>query len=100
MASGRRSRLAAREAHALAAELSAEIGKPVAVESVARVEGVYARRVDLAQARVALIVGEQEGHLVRWRPSLEPLARKYVSGLKSLQAPTRSLHRDMPLPPM
>ena len=92
--------MAARKDHALAAELSAEIGKPVAVESVARVEGIYARRVDLAQARVALIVGEQQGHLVRWRPSLEPLAGKYVSGLKSLQATTPSLHRDMPLPLM
>lgn len=38
------------------------------------VSGVYTRRIDLAQGRVALIVGDQTSQLVPWRPALERFA--------------------------
>ena len=44
----------------LAKRLSGELGRPVLTQAPARLRGVYARRVDLAQGRVAVILQERQ----------------------------------------
>ncbi len=46
-----------------------------------QIQGVYARRIDLAQGRMALIMGERSARLVPWRPALERFAGRQVEGL-------------------
>jgi hypothetical protein len=65
----------------MAQRLSQELGKPIIASAVSRVEGVYARRIDLAQGRMALILGERSGHLLPWRPPLERFAGREVRGV-------------------
>lgn len=86
----------------LACRLSHELGKPVLTYAANRVEGVYARRIDLAQGRVALIMGERSAHLVPWRPALERFAGRQVEGLMRGRALSWSLSHGLgiALPPM
>ena len=67
-------RLAQLELTNRARVLSGELGMPVLTYDAHRVSGVYARRIDLAQGRMALIVGERQANLVPWRPALERFA--------------------------
>ena len=73
--------MAVNEMRHMAQRLSHELGKPVLTYAANRVEGVYARRIDLAQGRVALIMGERSAHIVPWRPALERFAGRQVEGL-------------------
>ncbi|MBI1361881.1 MAG: DUF3363 domain-containing protein [Alphaproteobacteria bacterium] len=74
-------RMATHELRDLAGALSHELGKAVLSEPTAQLRGVYARRIDLAQGRVALIVGDRTAHLVPWRPALERFGGREVEGL-------------------
>ncbi|MFT3722131.1 MAG: DUF3363 domain-containing protein [Hyphomonadaceae bacterium] len=62
--------MAERELHGLARELSVELGRPVHFGRNA-LRGAYARRIDLAQGRVALIIGDESAGLLPWRAGLE-----------------------------
>jgi hypothetical protein len=95
-------RLASTEMRAMAQWLSKELGKPVLGYAANHIEGVYARRIDLAQGRMALIVGERRAHLVPWRPALERFAGREVEGLMRGQTLSWGLARGMApgLPPM
>ena len=64
------------------ARLSVELGLPY-TEAVkgGRIEGVYARKVDLASGRFAVIAKSREFTLVPWRPVLEEQLGKKVSGI-------------------
>jgi hypothetical protein len=73
--------LAANELRAAAKDLSKEVGKHVVTARLNHIQGVYARRVDLAQGRMALIVGERQASLVPWRPVMERFAGREVEGL-------------------
>jgi type IV secretory pathway VirD2 relaxase len=93
--------LADRELQALAESLSREFGLPVATYRSDAVRGVYARRIDLAQGRVALIVGDRDAHLVPWRASLERFSGRKVEGTLRGQGMSWALARAGPnLPPM
>jgi hypothetical protein len=61
--------------------LERDIGLPVLTHHQNRLEGVYARRIDLAQGRMALIVRNEVAHLVEWRPALEQFAGRQVQGI-------------------
>jgi len=74
-------RLAQLELTTQAGALSAELGVPVLTYDAHRVAGVYARRVDLAQGRMALIIGDRQANLVPWRPALERFAGREVVGV-------------------
>ena len=81
--------------------LASEAGMPVTLGS-GSVSGVYTRRIDLAQGRVALIVGDQTSQLVPWRPALERFAGQSVMGVQRGQTISWSLQRGrtIDLPPM
>ncbi|RYG36041.1 MAG: DUF3363 domain-containing protein [Burkholderiales bacterium] len=64
-----------------ASALSGEFGMSVRTYRGHNVSGAYARRIDLAQGRLALIVGERQAHLVPWRPALERFAGRQVEGV-------------------
>ncbi|MDP3737456.1 MAG: DUF3363 domain-containing protein [Hyphomonadaceae bacterium] len=87
-----------RHAHQLAGEL----GVPVLTHNARRVSGVYARRIDLAQGRMAVILGERQANLVSWRPALERFAGREVEGVMRGQGLSWSLSRGLgkDLPPM
>jgi hypothetical protein len=95
-------RMASTEMRAMAQRLSHELGKPVLSYGANRVEGIYARRIDLAQGRVALIVDERSARLVPWQPALERFAGRQVEGLMRGQTLSWSLARGivLGLPPM
>lgn len=95
-------RMAETELRGLADNLSAEIGKPVLSVRMNVVSGVYARRINLAQGRVALIVGERHANLVPWRPALERFAGREVEGVMRGQGLSWQLQRSVgiSLPPM
>ncbi len=86
-------RMAESELRARATDLSVEIGKPVVTARLGAVEGVYARRIDLAQGRVALIVGGRQASIVPWRPALERFAGREVRGVVSGQGLSWGLMR-------
>jgi hypothetical protein len=94
--------LAANERADLAKHLSGELGLPVLTQTPAHLRGIYAKRVDLAQGRVALILQERQAYVVPWRPALERFAGREVEGV--LRGPTLSwgLARGLGpnLPPM
>lgn len=73
-------RMAESELRDLADSLSAELGKRVATGLRRDVRGIYARRIDLAQGRVALIIGDGQASVVPWRPVLERFAGREVQG--------------------
>src|SRR5690606_30666411 len=56
------------ELRAAADDLSKEIGKLVLTVRLNHIQGVYARRIDLAQGRMALVIGDRQASLVPWRP--------------------------------
>ncbi len=91
-------RMATRELRDLAAQLSQDMGKSVLTVSLNHVHGVYARRIDLAQGRVALIDAGRHAVLVPWRPALERYAGREVEGLRRGQGlswgPLRGLGMD------
>jgi hypothetical protein len=71
-----------RELAKVGADLSSENGLKFAEHGPgALVEGVVRRRLDLASGRFAMIEGMTEFVLVPWRPVLEPMLGKEVSGL-------------------
>jgi hypothetical protein len=85
-----------------ARSLSEELGKPVVTYRANSVSGVYARRIDLAQGRMALIESHASAHLVPWRPVLERFAGRQVQGLARGQGYSWKLERGLGigLPPM
>lgn len=87
-----------RTAHAL----ERDIGRPVLTHQQSRIEGLYARRIDLAQGRMALIVSKDVAHLVEWRPALEQFAGRNVQGMARGKSIAWSLMkgRSIDLPPM
>ena len=91
----------AHELRTTAKALASEVGMPVTLGS-GTVSGVYARRINLAQGRVALIVGDQSSQLVPWRPALERFAGQRVMGVQRGQTISWSLQRGrtIDLPPM
>ncbi len=95
-------RLAQLELTNRATVLSAELGVPVLTYDAHRIAGIYARRVDLAQGRMALIVGERQANLVPWRPALERFAGRDVIGMTRGAGLSWSLAqgRGIGLPPM
>lgn len=95
-------RLAAHELRATALKLEAEIGRPVLTHLTSRVEGAYARRIDLAQGRYALLWQRDTAHLVPWRPALEQFSGRHVLGLARGHSISWSLWRGrtIGLPPM
>ena len=82
----------AHELRTTAKILSSEVGMPVTLGS-GTVSGVYTRRIDLAQGRVALIVGDQTSQLVPWRPALERFAGQNVVGVQRGRSISWSLQR-------
>jgi hypothetical protein len=82
----------AHELRTTAKNLADEIGMPVRLGS-GTVSGVYARRIDLAQGRVALIVGDRSSQLVPWRPALERFAGQNVIGVQRGRSISWSLQR-------
>lgn len=95
-------RLAQTELTNQARVLSTELGVPVLTYTPNSVSGIYARRIDLAQGRVALILGERQANLVPWRPALERFAGREVQGVMRGQGLSWSLARGIGvgLPPM
>ena len=84
-------RLAQLELTNRARVLSGELGVPVLTYDAHRGSGVYARKIDLAQGRMALIVGERQANLVPWRPALERFAGRQVEGVMRGQGLSWSL---------
>ena len=82
----------AHELRTTAKVLAREVGMPVTLGS-GTVSGVYTRRIDLAQGRVALIVGDRSSQLVPWRPALERFAGQNVIGVQRGRSISWSLQR-------
>ena len=95
-------RMAQFELTTQATALREELGIPVLTYDAHRVSGIYARRIDMAQGRMALIVGERQANLVPWRPPLERFAGREVVGVLRQQSMSWSLQRGLgiELPPM
>jgi hypothetical protein len=83
------------ELAALTRSLRDELGMPVTTSETQSVSGVYARRIDLAQGRMALIVDEHHAHVVPWRPPLERFAGRKVEGVLRGQGLSWSLQREL-----
>ena len=96
------SKLASRELLALTQQLSRELGLPVSSQTYGQVNGVYARKVDLAQGRMAVIIQGASAVVVPWRAPLEQFAGRHVEGLMRGQAISWRLVRTsgIGLPPM
>jgi hypothetical protein len=94
--------LATNEVRAAADDLRAEIGKPVLTVRLNQIQGVYARRIDLAQGRMALIDAGRHAVLVDWRPVLERFGGRQVEGVLRGRGISWSLQRGrgIDLPPM
>jgi hypothetical protein len=95
-------RLASRELQTTAHRLEQQLGRPVLTQLGAHVEGVYARRIDLAQGRYALLWQRETAQLVPWRPALEQFAGRHVQGIVRGQSISWGLWRGrtVGLPPM
>lgn len=95
-------RMAVLELSAEAKALSEELGIHVLTYKAHRVAGVYARRIDLAQGRMALIIGDRQANLVPWRPALERFGGRQVEGVMRGKGLSWSLSRGLgiDLPPM
>ena len=90
-------RMAQFELTTQASALREELGIPVLTYDAHRVSGIYARRIDMAQGRMALILGERQANLVPWRPPLERFAGREVVGVLRGQGLSWSLQRAMGL---
>ncbi len=88
-------RMAVLELSTRAKELSGDLGLHVMTHIPNRVVGVYARRIDLAHGRMALIVGERQAVLVPWRPALERFAGRQVEGVMRGQTLSWQLERGL-----
>ncbi len=86
-------RMADAELSGQARALSEEFGVRVLTHRQHRISGLYARRIDLAQGRMALILGDREAHLVPWRAALERFAGREVQGSMRGQTIAWSLSR-------
>ncbi len=95
-------RLASRELQSTAHRLEQQLGRPVLTQLGAHVEVVYARRIDLAQGRYALLWQRETARLVPWRPALEQFAGRQVQGIVRGQSISWGLWRGrtVGLPPM
>jgi hypothetical protein len=96
------SQMAQIERSARAQALSGELGVPVQTHVPNQVSGIYAQRIDLAQGRMALILGDRQAFLVPWRPPLERFAGRHVEGVLRGQTLSWRLERGLgiALPPM
>lgn len=74
-------RLARRELSTTAMRLRKELGVPVLIGADGGAKGIYARRIDLAQGRIAVLVSEHSARLVPWRPAMERFAGREVEML-------------------
>ena len=94
--------LGANERADLAKRLSGELGLSILTQTPAQLRGVYAKRVDLAQGRVAVIVQDRQAYVVPWRPALERFAGREVEGVLRGQTLSWGLARGLGpnLPPM
>lgn len=94
--------MATNEVRTTAERLRSELGKPVLTVRLNHIQGVYARRIDLAQGRMALIDAGRHAALVQWRPVLERFAGREVQGVLRGQGISWSLQRGqgIELPPM
>jgi hypothetical protein len=72
--------MATSELRGTADDLAMEIGKPVLTVRLNHIQGVYARRIDLAQGRMALVIGDRQASLVPWRPVMERFAGREIEG--------------------
>lgn len=88
-------RMAVLELSAQSKGLSEELGVPVLTYSAHSVSGIYARRIDLAQGRMALVIGQRQANLVPWRPALERFGGRQVEGVMRGQTLSWSLSRGM-----
>lgn len=88
-------RMATLELTTKAKELSGELGLHVLTHVPNRVAGVYARRLDLAQGRMILILGDRQAVLAPWRPTLERFAGRQVEGVLSGQSLSWKLARGL-----
>ncbi len=93
-------RLARRELSHTVTRLSDELGMPVLIGAEGGAGGVYARRIDLGQGRVAVLVSERSAQLVPWRPAMERFAGREVEVLARGQELSFGLTRGVSLPPM
>jgi hypothetical protein len=95
-------KLASRELRDLARRLSKELSVPVSTQSHGQVIGAYARRIDLAQGRFALILGPDSAVIAAWRPPLERFAGRQVEGAMRGMTVSWRLQRGLGvgLPPM
>lgn len=95
-------RLAQLELANQASALTSELGVPVLTYDAHRIAGVYARRIDLSQGRMALILGDRQAYLVPWRAALEQFAGREVIGQLRGRLISWSLQRGvgLDLPPM
>ncbi len=89
--------MARNEIIAAADHLSKNIGKPVTSAQFNHIQGVYAQHIDLAQGRMALIVGERQASLVSWRPAMERFAGQVIEGTRRGQGYSWGLSRGMGL---
>lgn len=94
--------MAVNERADLAKRLSRELQLEVLSEPPSRLRGVYGRRVDLAQGRVAVIMQGRQAYIVPWRPALERFAGREVEGVMRGQTLSWGLARGVGpgLPPM
>lgn len=86
--------MATNELRTAADELSKEIGKPVLTVRLNHIQGVYARRIDLAQGRMALVIGDRQASLVPWRPVMERFAGREIEGTWRRQGISWGLSRE------
>lgn len=85
--------MAENERQAAADDLKQAIGKPVLTGRLNHIRGVCERRIDLAQGRMALVVGERHASLVPWRPAMERFAGREIEGSLRGQGISWSLSR-------
>jgi uncharacterized protein DUF3363 len=89
--------MATNELRSAADDLAREIGKPVLTARLNHIQGVYARRIDLAQGRMALVVGDRQASLVPWRPVMERFAGREIEGTWRAQGISWGLARGLGL---
>lgn len=73
-------RLSQHERSQLIKEMEGHYAVPVQTYVKSTVEGIYARRVDLAQGRVAILWRERSLQIMPWQPALEQFGGKLVQG--------------------
>lgn len=88
------SELKTRELNQRGRELEGSLKKPYAAQSSGKIEGVYRGPVELASGRFAIIEKARDFTLVPWRPVLERLVGRPVSGIARGEAITWSVGKQ------